>query len=192
MIQSIIFSLGLIWGVPSEGKETLKANTTASTIAWVAKKVGGQHDGIVNLKEGSLEVTDNVITGGSFVIDMTSLECKDLTGEYKGKLEGHLKSDDFFAVASNPIASFVVTSAIPQGTGLYKIVGNLTIKGITKEIKFPATVTTEGNKTTANANITVDRSEFNVRYGSSSFFEGLGDKVIYDDFTLAVTLVASK
>jgi polyisoprenoid-binding protein YceI len=135
---------------------------------------------------------EGALTGGSFSIDMATLVCEDLSGEYKGKLEGHLKSDDFFGVANNPTADFTITSSIAQGPGKYKIVGDLTIKGITKEIKFPATVTEENGVYTAVADITVDRSEYDVKYGSGSFFDGLGDKVIYDEFNLAVSLSVSK
>ncbi|MEZ4981389.1 MAG: YceI family protein [Saprospiraceae bacterium] len=165
---------------------TKNVNTTKSTIAWKGYKVTGEHNGNVSLKSGALDFDNGVLTGGTFVIDMTSITCNDLEGEWKDKLVGHLKSDDFFGVATHPTAKFVITKAIPYGTeGAYKVVGNLTIKDITKEIKFNANV----NGQNAEAKIIVDRSNYNVKYGSGSFFDNLGDKTIYDEFDLTINLV---
>jgi polyisoprenoid-binding protein YceI len=136
---------------------------------------------------------NGVITGGSFNIDINSITCTDMEGEYAGKLVGHLKSDDFLGAATYPTASFVITKSIPQDTkGNYKMVGNLTIKGITKEVKFFANAAESNGMVNASGKITIDRSEFNMRYGSGSFFDGLGDKTIYDEFDLQVSLVAKK
>lgn len=192
MIQSIVLALSMLLGNPAADAVKLEVKTEASSIKWTGAKVGGSHTGALQLKEGNLTMENGLLTGGSFIIDMTTITNEDLTGEYQGKLVGHLKSDDFFGVATFPTATFVITESIPQGTGKYKITGDLTIKGITKQIKFPATVTEENGAYTANADITVDRSEFNVKYGSGSFFDDLGDKVIYDDFNLAVSLSVSK
>ncbi|MCU0345387.1 MAG: YceI family protein [Saprospiraceae bacterium] len=165
-------------------------DTAASNIVWKGYKVTGSHTGNVKIKNGSLQVQDGVLKGGSFDIDMTSITCTDLEGDMAGKLVGHLKSDDFFGAANHPTAKFVITRALPQDSkGNYKIIGNLTIKETTKEIKFFANVTTTG-KPTATGKITIDRSEFNVKYGSGSFFDGLGDKTIYDEFELDVKLVS--
>lgn len=169
-----------------------KVNVEESTVAWVGKKVTGQHNGTINLTGGRLEMDDNGnLTGGIFTIDMTSLVSLDLTGGTKEKLEGHLKSDDFFGVEKYPTSTFVITKAVPQGPGKYKIVGNLTIKSTTQEIQFPANVEVKDGKVTATADITIDRSKYDVRYGSGSFFDDLGDKTIYDNFDLSVSLVAN-
>ena len=120
---------------------------------------------------------------------MTTIACTDLEGEWKEKLEGHLKSDDFFGVNNFPVAKFEITKVAAKGTpGDYKITGNLTIKETTKEIKFYANVSQDGGKNVAKADIKIDRSEFNVRYGSGSFFDNLGDKTIYDEFDLSIVL----
>jgi polyisoprenoid-binding protein YceI len=170
-----------------------KVDTGASTINWTGYKVTGKHTGTVKVKNGDLQYANGVLTGGSFEIDMNSITCTDLQGEYGDKLVGHLKSDDFFGSATYPTAKFVITRAIPQDTkGNYKIVGNLTIKKTTKEIKFPATVTENGGVVNASGKITLDRSEYDVRYGSGSFFDGLGDKTIYDEFDLQVNLVGKQ
>ncbi|MEZ4895743.1 MAG: YceI family protein [Saprospiraceae bacterium] len=164
---------------------TTKVDIAKSEVSWKGYKVTGQHHGKIALKDGSLTWQDGVLTGGSFTIDMSSITCEDLEGEWNGKLVGHLKSDDFFGVEKFPVAQLEITQVISRGTpGDYKIVGDLTIKGITKEVRFMAKV----NPNQATAAITVDRSEFNVRYGSGSFFENLGDKTIYDEFELEVNL----
>jgi polyisoprenoid-binding protein YceI len=172
---------------------TYKVDTNSSSVVWTGYKVTGKHTGTIKIKNGMLSMDAGLITGGSFEIDMNSVKDTDMEGEYAGKLEGHLKSDDFLGVASFPTASFVITKAIPQDSkGNYKILGNLTIKGITKEVKFFANAAEANGTVNAAGKITIDRSEFNMRYGSGSFFDGLGDKTIYDEFDLQVSLVAKK
>ncbi len=172
---------------------TYKVDTQSSNIVWKGYKVTGEHTGTVKVKGGTLTTDNGLLTGGSFEVDITSVKDTDLEGEWAAKLEGHLKSDDFLGAASFPTASFVITKAIPQDTkGNYKILGNLTIKGITKEVKFFANVAEANGMVNASGKITIDRSEFNMRYGSGSFFDGLGDKTIYDEFDLQVSLVAKK
>ena len=172
---------------------TYKVDTNASTIVWTGYKVTGQHTGTVKVQNGNLLLDNGVLTGGSFDIDMTSIKDTDLEGEWADKLVGHLKSDDFFGTAKYGTSKFVITRAIPQDSkGNYKIIGNLTIKETTKEIKFPATVSENAGTVSASGKMTIDRSDFNVKYGSGSFFDGLGDKTIYDEFDLQVNLVAKK
>lgn len=192
MLQSIFLTLAVLFSSGEENKATYTLDTGASKVEWLAKKVTGQHNGMVNLKEGSFDFEDGKLTGGAFTVDMTSITCLDLSGEYKGKLEGHLKSDDFFGVATYPTATFKITKAVPQGPGKYKVVGDITIKGTTEDIQFPATLEEKDGKVTGTATLTLDRSKFNVRYGSGSFFDDLGDKTIYDNFDLTVSVVASK
>lgn len=191
MIKALIFSALTIFSITNE-KKALQVSVEESSVTWVGKKVTGQHNGSITLQAGNLEMDGATLTGGSFTIDMTTITVEDLTGDYKGKLEGHLKSDDFFGVENFPTATFEITKAVPQGPGSYKIVGNITIKGTTQEIQFPATVEEKGGQYVATADITIDRSKFNVRYGSGSFFDNLGDKTIYDNFDISVSLVAAK
>ncbi len=165
-------------------------DVTSSNIVWNGYKVTGSHTGNVKVKSGKLAIEGGKLTGGSFEIDMNSIVCTDGAGD---RLVGHLKSDDFFGVATYPTAKFVITRAIPTDTkGNYKIVGNLTIKSTTKEIKFNANVAPSENMVKATGKIVIDRSEFDVRYGSGSFFDSLGDKTIYDEFDLNVSLVAKQ
>jgi polyisoprenoid-binding protein YceI len=171
----------------------MRVDTLNSSVQWTAYKVTGQHSGVVNVKSGSLTYNDQgFFNGGSFEIDMTTIKCLDLQGEMAGKLEGHLKSDDFFGTANHPTAKYVITKVVPKGKpGEYKIIGNLTIKNITKEVKFDANLKeADGGKIVATGDLKLDRTDFDVRYGSGSFFDGLGDKTIYDEFELKVKLTA--
>ncbi len=172
---------------------TYTVNTTGSSVVWTGYKVTGKHTGTVKVKNGAIQFTDGVLTGGSFDMDMTSITCTDQEGEWAAKLVGHLQSEDFFGTVKYPTAKFVITKVIPQGTpGNYKVVGNMTIKETTKEEKYFVTVTESAGTVTASGKITIDRSEYNVKYGSGSFFDGLGDKTIYDEFDLQVYLTAKK
>lgn len=190
---AVLALVGLLsFAFTNEKPARYNVDATESTIVWTGKKVTGAHTGNISVTNGNIEMDGNKVTGGFFEIDMNSMTCTDLSGDMAGKLLGHLKSDDFFGVEKNPTASLKITKAVWQGENNYKVTGDITIKGVTKEIKFPATITEENGKITANSTIVVDRSEFDIRYGSGSFFDNLGDKTIYDDFTLEVSLVAGK
>jgi polyisoprenoid-binding protein YceI len=170
-----------------------KVDEQSSKVTWLAKKVTGQHSGSVKVSNGTLTLDNNVLKGGSFDIDTRTISVTDITdAETNGKLLGHLKSDDFFSVEKFPAAKFVISSAKPAGTGKYEVTGKLTIKGITNEVTFPATVKTESNKVQADAKITIDRTKYGIKFRSKNFFENLGDKTIYDDFDLNVTLNATR
>ncbi|RUA27378.1 MAG: YceI family protein [Bacteroidetes bacterium] len=171
-------------------QKEVKVDTNSSQIAWIGEKVTGQHNGTVDIKEGALEMKDGQVTGGSFIIDMTTINVLDLEGEYKDKLMGHLRSDDFFSVEDHPTAKFTITSINKSEAtdATHFIAGDLTIKGITNKITFPANVSVENGKANAKASFALDRTKWQVKYGSGSFFDGLGDKMIYDDFELTVNL----
>ena len=158
--------------------------TENSKVVWKGYKVTGSHVGTITIKSGHLNFNGDKLIGGSFEIDMTSITVTDLEGEYKGQLEGHLKSDDFFGVEKYPTASLSFTKLKSKGKNSYKITGDITIKGKTESITFDISV--YGNK--ANASLKIDRTKFDVRYGSTSFFDNLKDKAIYDEFDLAVDL----
>lgn len=163
---------------------TKTVNITDSKVVWKGYKVTGSHDGTIAIKSGELVFEDETLVGGKFEIDMTSITVTDLQGEYKGKLEGHLKSDDFFGVANHPTASLVFTNVKASGKNGYTVTGDLTIKNITNPITF--TISVYGKK--ANAVLKIDRSKYDVRYGSTSFFDNLKDKAIYDEFDLVADL----
>lgn len=166
----------------NEEKKEIKVET--SKVVWKGYKVTGSHEGTITIKSGHLNFNEDRLTGGAFVIDMLSITNTDLEGEYKGKLEGHLKSDDFFGVEKYPTASLIFTNVKPTGKNAYLVTGDLTIKGKTETVSFNLSV--YGSK--ANASLKIDRSKFDVRYGSTSFFDGLKDKAIYDEFDLVADL----
>lgn len=159
-------------------------NTTKSAAVWTGKKFGGAHTGTIQLQEGNLDFKEDKISGGSFKMNMDSLVVTDLDGEMKEKLEGHLKSDDFFSTTSFPTADLKITSIEKEKENVYNATASLTIKEITNPINFQ--LLEAGDKLTAT--LTIDRSKYNVKYGSKSFFKGLGDNFIYDNFEVKVTL----
>lgn len=185
--------VGFAFTNPASSPVAATVDLKSSYVKWTGYKVTGKHFGKVMLKSGSLEFKNDMLVGGNFLLDMNSISVDDISGEYAEKLKGHLKSDDFFGVQKYPTAKFVITKVISRGTpGAYKIIGNLTIKDTTKEIRFNADMKEEGGKTTGVAKITLDRAEYDIRFGSGSFFENLGDKTIYDEFDLDINLVVSK
>jgi polyisoprenoid-binding protein YceI len=164
--------------------QTKKVDVSKSTINWVGKKVTGQHSGTVALKSGALVFKKNALTGGTFTVDMTSLTATDLTGEYLGKLNGHLKSEDFFGTEKFPTSTLVFKTIATKSANLYTVTADLTIKGITKPVVFDITVSGD----TATTAFNVDRTKYDIKYNSKSFFESIGDKAIYDEFELTVNL----
>jgi len=169
-----------------------KADVKSSTLLWIGKKVTGEHKGTIGITSGELIAEGKTIKSGSFEIDVNSLTVTDLTDKsYNEKLVTHLKSDDFFGVTKYPKANFAIISVTPNSGDQYLVKGDLTIKGKTNPIEFPATITFSDKQVTAKAKIVVNRAKYDIRYGSKSFFDNLGDKVIYDDFDLDLNLVAT-
>ena len=164
-----------------------------SKVKWEAKKVTGQHNGSISFASGSIVGTGNKISGGTFVIDMKTLANEDITDEgMKAKLMGHLASDDFFSIEKFPESKMEIKKVTLVSDSEYHFLADLTIKGITSPVEFNAKVTESGDKLNADGVITVNRTLYGIKYGSGSFFQGLGDKMIYDDFTLAFSVVAQK
>ncbi len=180
-----LFSLVCVMFAIAISAQTKAVNAANSKIDWKGYKVTGSHTGTVGVKSGALIFSGDVLKGGEVVIDMTTMACTDLDAKTGGGLVGHLSSDEFFGVAKNPTAKIAITKVASKGKpGEYKITANLTIKNITKEIKFDANVGTN----MAKAALKIDRTDYDVKYGSGSFMDNLGDKTIYDEFDLNVTL----
>ena len=189
-MKKINYILAAVLTISSFGTfaQSQKINTEKSTINWLGKKIGGQHEGLINIKSGKLEEKGGKIVSGSFVIDMTSITNTDLTdASYNQKLVGHLKSDDFFGIEKFPTANLNITKATKFSNGKASVTGDVTIKGKTETITFD--VVKKGNS--YSAKIEIDRSKHNVRFGSTSFFDSLGDKAIDDLFILDIKLVVS-
>jgi polyisoprenoid-binding protein YceI len=168
----------------------LHINKELSSIDWIGKKVTGQHTGTLNIKEGTIKVENGSVTSGEVIIDMTSILVTDLEGEYKGKLEGHLNSPDFFDTQNHNIAILKINSTKKTKGSIFTVKADLTIKGITKPIEFPATIEIKDGKVAAYAEVQVDRTLYDIKYGSGKFFEGLGDKMIDDLFTVKFKIAA--
>jgi polyisoprenoid-binding protein YceI len=153
----------------------------ASVLTWKGSKPTGSHNGTVALQSGDLVVENGTLTQGVFVVDMNTITNTDMAGsDGAAQIEGHLKAADFFDVAQYPTSKFVITSVVEE-EGKLSVTGNLTIKAITKSITIPATLSTEDGISTFKSDVfTIDRTDFNVKYGSKSFFDGLKDKFIND------------
>lgn len=189
-MKTITYLFAVIFTLSSLGlsAQSQQVNTENSSIHWLGKKIGGQHDGFIELASGQLEEKEGRLVSGSFVIDMTSISNTDLTDAgYNAKLLGHLMSDDFFGVESFPTATLILMKASTFKDGKASANGDLTIKGITQPITFDIVKESNSYSTT----LKVDRSKFNVKYGSTSFFESLGDKAIDDIFTLDIELAVN-
>lgn len=191
----------------SEAKEVSTASTEAmnymvdaetSVIDWKGSKPTGTHTGTIQISEGMFSLKNNEIESGNFVIDMNSIVVTDLEGRGKANLEAHLKGTakdketDFFNVNKYPTSTFAVTG-MEMKDGKNWLKGNLTMKDVTKNVAFPVEVSVEGDTVKINSEtFEIDRTEWNVNYGSKSIFDNLGDKFIDDEMVLTVSLVAKK
>ena len=159
-----------------------------SSLMWTGREVStSSHYGTINFTSGQFEIADGLISQGEFLVDMTSITVQDLTGGSKERLEGHLRSDDFFSVESFPTAHLYISSSEVISSGKWMVNGFLTIKDISHPVLFEMVNTEDG----WNANLVFDRSKYDVRFRSGTFFENLGDKLIYDDIELKINLKTS-
>lgn len=198
-IKSVLAALGWITLTMSLSSflekiaaEKFTVDPAASSLVWTGKKVTGEHTGTIKISSGEIVLEDKVISSGNFDIDLSSITVTDVQDkESNQKLVNHLKGDDFFSVAKYPKSTFTILSVSKSNNSKdYTVKGKLTIKGITNEIEFPATISREGKKVVAAAKIIVDRTKYGIKFRSTNFFENLGDKAIYNDFELSLKLVA--
>lgn len=183
--KTIVVALVVALGTITATAQDKKINTSKSKISWVGKKVTGEHSGTINFKDGVLNFKSGKLTGGSFTVDMNSINVTDLTGEGKAGLEGHLKAADFFGTDKYPTAKLVFkTVKAAKAANTYTVTADLTIKNVTKPVTFDL----KTDKNSATTAFKVDRTKYGIEYKSSSIFSDLGDKAIYDDFELIVNL----
>jgi polyisoprenoid-binding protein YceI len=181
-----ILILLVVFGATSLFAQTQKVSKKNTNIKWIASKVGGSHDGTIELKEGSLTWSNDEITAGKFVVNMKSVKNSDIENkDYNKKLVDHIKSDDFFGVDEFPLAVLEITEGSSFNDGKSMMKGNLTIRDKTHPVEFE--VVKESDKLMAK--LTIDRSKYDVKYRSKSFFKNLGDKLIHDDFTLEISVM---
>ncbi|QBZ98233.1 YceI family protein [Flavobacterium sangjuense] len=183
-LKTIAIALFVAFGTTVATAQSKKINVEKSTINWNAKKVTGEHSGTVNFQDGTLIFKKGKVAGGNFTVNMTSVNTTDLSGDWKAKLDGHLKSDDFFSTEKFKTSTLVFKKIATKAAGVYTVTADLTIKGITNPVTFDLAV--KGN--TASSVVKIDRTKYDIKYGSKSFFESIGDKAINDDFDLTVNL----
>lgn len=171
-----------------------EADTSGTKINWKGSKIGGsEHVGTINLKSGWITLADNAITGGEFVVDMKSIKDTDIADEkMRARLEGHLRSDDFFGVEKFPLSRLVLSGGSKFVNGTATVKGNLTIKEATHPVEFTVTESKTGAVPAYTATVKFDRSLYDVRFGSGKFFSNLGDNAIRDEIILDVRLVVKK
>ncbi|MFP4514764.1 MAG: YceI family protein [Parcubacteria group bacterium] len=169
-------------------------NADASNVEWFGERiVGNSHVGDIEIKSGSLNISDNKISSGEFVIDMTTIS----DSEASARLETHLRSDDFFSVNEYPEAKLVIKdsniiSSNSDEEVLLEVQADLTIKEITEPIEFITTLKKENNNLLANSELSIDRTKWDIKYDSGNFFQDLGDRAIKDEIFFDVNIVASE
>ncbi len=168
-------------------EDVYKVDAANSSLGWSAKKVGGGHTGTVKITEGSLVYNGKSLQKGVFLMDMSSITSDN------ARVTTHLKSPDFFSAEKNPISKFEITKVTAAGKERVNITGNLSIKGITHPLTFPATVKQgKGVVVAAASGIKVDRTKYDIKFRSKTFFGDIGDKAIDDEFELNINLTAKK
>jgi len=175
-----------------------KVDTTSSVIEWQGEKPTGTHTGTIKIAEGTFRANDSIVESGTFVIDMASITVTDLEGDEKVNLENHLKGTvagkegDFFNINEFPEARFEVTG-VSNNNGNTLLQGNLTLKGETKNVEFPVNIDMNGDQLQLTSEtFTIDRTKWNVNYGSKSVFDSLGDNFINDEIELTIKVNATK
>ena len=169
-----------------------------STLGWEGKAVTHGHNGTMNFSSGELLVKGNAVVGGTVTVDMKTMKATDIKdADSQGKFVGHMSSDDFFGVEKFPTSTFKIVSVTPiKGAAATAdnatIIGDMTIKGVTQRISFPAKVGVKDGVAAATGKVTIDRTKFGLKYGSKTFFDSIGDKAIYDTFDLSFNVIAKK
>ncbi len=175
-----------------------KLQPQLSTLGWEGKAVTHGHNGTMQFADGELLVKGNAVVGGTATVNMKTLVATDIKdAENHGKFVGHMSSDDFFGVATYPTSTFKIVSVTPikgaaKTADNATIAGDMTIKGVTQRISFPAKVGVKAGVAAATGKVTIDRTKFGLKYGSKSFFESIGDKAIYDTFDLVFNIIAKQ
>jgi polyisoprenoid-binding protein YceI len=165
----------------------------SSTVNWTGKKVLGLHTGTINVESGFIELTKGIVTNGEIIIDMTSIVISDIEDpKTKNDFLAHLQNDDFFSVDRFKTANLLIINAVQKGNNIFLINGLLRIKDITHPVSLQASVETFTDFLHVMGEVVIDRTKYNIRYGSGRFIDNLGDKLIYDDFILQFKLIGQK
>ncbi len=193
-IGKVTGTIGLIAGIilPAlAGNYEIDINE--STLTWAGKKITGRHYGNIRFEKGNFEVVNNRITQGNFKVNMHSIVCTDLENEtLNKKLVDHLNSADFFSTEQHPVSTLVLIDSKHLGGDKYLFNTELTIKGITRPLSFEADVEMKDETVAVSGILRVDRTRYDIKYGSGKFFKSLGDNMIDDFFILNFNIVANK
>ena len=175
-----------------------KLQPQLSTLGWEGKAVTHGHNGTMQFADGELLVKGNAVVGGTVTVNMKTMVATDIKdAESQGKFVGHMSSDDFFGAEKFPTSTFKIVSVTPikgaaKDADNATIAGDMTIKGVTQRISFPAKVGVKGGVAAASGKVTIDRTKFGLKYGSKTFFDSIGDKAIYDNFDLTFNVIAKQ
>ena len=205
-----LFALAVLGAAPAASAQKMNSAKMAtkapayavqpqlSTLGWEGKAVTHGHNGTIGFTSGELLVKGNALVGGTVTVDMKSLKATDIKDEdTQKKFVGHMTGDEFFGVEKFPTSTFKITSVAPikgaaKDADNATITGDMTIKGVTQTISFPAKVGVKDGVAAATGKVKIDRTKFGLKYGSKSFFDSLGDKAINDDFELAFNVIAKQ
>ena len=194
MIRMVVFAI--LWGNYLLSADTLSVDKNSAQIRWIGKKVTGEHDGSIDISSGWVIIDNNTIINGNIILDMKTITSLDIESpEYRKKLDDHLKNEDFFHVDSFPFSRLKFSenqSFIISDTTVNIFSAELTIRGITHKIHFPGLVSNTGDSYHTKGELNIDRTLFDVRYGSGKFFDDLGDRMIYDEFTIQFDMHLTK
>ncbi len=195
-------------------------NKDNSTVSWVGSKPAGQHHGSIPISEGTIAVRDGKIEGGKIVMSVIDIQNEDLAEdpETQGKLLGHLKSADFFDAENHPTATFEIVSVEPFDASqeivekeefeteftpatnvenmvespTHTITGNLTMRGKTLSVSFPANVSIANGTISAQAKFNIDRTNWGLMYGDeASALDKAKDKFIYNTVNIGLDVTAA-
>ena len=195
-MKFLVSSFILLFSLSQINAQTIAeylVNKEISKVEWVGKKVTGSHEGTIKIKNGSVSLANNKISKGNLIIDMKTIEITDIADtKTNAKLKGHLISSDFFGVEEFPTASLKINEVKYLKDNKVELMCDLTIKEFTAKIMVPASVILEKNKLVVIGEVEIDRTKYDIRYGSGSFFDNLGDKAINDDFTIKFKVAAIK
>ena len=173
--------------------DQVRVNSENSTVKWTGSKIAESHEGTIKIQKGVLGIQHGTLVGGQISFDMSTITNTDIESpKYKAMLEGHLKNKDFFNVEEFPLATITITNAVRGSGNSYKIMANLTIKGITHPISFAADVNVNGKNFLATAKIKIDRTKWDIKYNSGNYFKDLGDKLILDEIEFDIYLLSVK
>ncbi|HEX6223696.1 MAG TPA: YceI family protein [Chryseolinea sp.] len=172
---------------------TFEIQKESSTVNWTGKKVLGLHTGTINISRGQIDISNGKVNASEVVIDMTSLTITDITDpQTLQDFRSHLWNDDFFSIETYRTAALKIQHGELVGDSEYKLIGQLTIKDITRSVTFLARIEILTDSLYSTGELPVDRTLYNIRYGSGKFIDNLGDKLIYDEFVLQFKLIGQK